>query len=450
LTFYADADGDGYGDASQPTQSCTQPPGYSANGDDCNDDEPSARPGGLEVCDGLDNDCDGTVDDNPLDGSTWYPDGDGDGYGDPAGGVSSCTAPSGYTADGTDCDDTSAALSPLDGDADGASSCGGDCDDGDATLNLQDFDSDGYSTCDGDCLDTDSAANPGESEVCDGIDNNCDGSTDEGVLGLGASCPASDCATLLLGDSSLGSGSYWIDPDNSGTSFQVSCDMSTDSGGWTLVFHIYDHTGMSQDDFYSIFSRNAFTDETWSLSGGNLVSGLPSGLTTLGGQGALDIRRMSGLWDDLRMTCSQSDSDATEEHYAQVNGYVTTNGAPYWAMSGGLLGSVANGTSYVVDPGLNSFGQSTIWHDNETDTQNGGNYLCDYTNSGSSGTTQFSFCYTDFLNNDNSQDAGDTIVGISFGHQNGSDSWSTGFSGECGSMGGGYLQDSGTFSIWVR
>ena len=175
LTFYADADGDGYGDSSQPTQSCTQPPGYSANGDDCNDGEPSARPGGLEICDGLDNDCDGTVDDNALDGSTWYPDADGDGYGDSSGGVSSCAPLSGYIADGTDCDDTSAALSPADGDSDGASSCDGDCDDADATQNLQDADSDGYSTCDGDCLDTDSSANPGATEICDGIDNNCDG-----------------------------------------------------------------------------------------------------------------------------------------------------------------------------------------------------------------------------------------------------------------------------------
>jgi len=301
-----------------------------------------------------------------------------------------------------------------------------------------------------DCDDLDAASFPGASETCDGVDNNCDGAIDEDSLGLGATCPATDCVTLLLGDPSLSSGTYWIDPDGSGSAVEVSCDMSTDSGGWTLVFHIYDHAGMSQDDFYSLFSHNAFTDEDWSLSGGGVVSGLPSGLTTLDGQGALNVGRLAGLWDDVRMTCSQSDSDSTEEHFAQVNGYVTTNGSPYWAMSGGLLGSVANGTSYSVDSTLNSFSLSTVWHDNETDTQNSGHYLCDYTNSGSSGTTQFSFCYTDFLNNDNSLDHGDTIVGISFGHQNGSDSWSTGFSGECGNMGTDYLSDSGTFSIWVR
>jgi hypothetical protein len=537
LTFYADADGDGYGDSGQPTQSCTQPPGYSANGDDCNDDEPSARPGGLEVCDGLDNDCNGTVDDDALDADTWYPDGDGDGYGSATGGVDSCSAVSGYVADGTDCadsdaarnpaaaeacngvdddcdgstdeadatdattwyqdldgdgagnaavttvacnlptghattgddcddsdsslnqndldadgystcsldcDDTDGALTPLDGDGDGASTCDGDCDDGDSSLNLQDVDGDGFSTCSGDCLDTNSSVNPSVTEVCDGVDNNCDGTADEGTLGSDAACPGTDCAGILLDDPSLSTGVFWIDPDNSGTSFQVSCDMSTDSGGWTMVFHIYDHTGMSNDVFQSTFGHALFTEEDWSLSGGSISSGLANGLTSLGGQGALDIGRMAGLWDDVRMTCSQSSGDASEQHYAQVDGYASTNGS-----TEDLLGAASNGTSYSVDSSLNSFGQSTIWHDNETNTQNSGNYLCDYTNDGSSGTTQFSFCYTDFLNNLN-QDPGDTIVGIAFGHQAGSDTWSTGFSGECGNMVWDYLRDSGTFSIWVR
>ena len=45
---------------------------------------------------------------------------------------------------------------------------------------------------------------------------------------------------------------------------------------------------------------------------------------------------------------------------------------------------------------------------------------------------------------------GDTIVSVSFGHAYGNDIWSSGFSGECGNMGAGYLSDAGTFSIWVR
>ncbi len=59
-------------------------------------------------------------------------------------------------------------------------------------------------------------------------------------------------------------------------------------------------------------------------------------------------------------------------------------------------------------------------------------------------------CYTDFLNNDNNKDMGDSIVALAFGSTRGSDSWSVGFSGECGPMGSAYLKDTGTFSIWVR
>ena len=62
----------------------------------------------------------------------------------------------------------------------------------------------------------------------------------------------------------------------------------------------------------------------------------------------------------------------------------------------------------------------------------------------------FHFATPIFLSNDNSQDYGDSIVGVSFGTQYGSDGWSTGFSAECGNMGTGYLADQGTFWIWIR
>ena len=59
-------------------------------------------------------------------------------------------------------------------------------------------------------------------------------------------------------------------------------------------------------------------------------------------------------------------------------------------------------------------------------------------------------CYTDFLNNPNASDMGDSIVALGFGYQSGDDSWSAGFSGECGAMGSNYLGDAGTYSYWVR
>ena len=80
---------------------------------DCDDSDPARAPGAEERCDGVDNDCDGVVDGPNAAGATeWYPDSDGDGYGDAAGRVLACDAPPGHVADPGDCDDGDAALTP--------------------------------------------------------------------------------------------------------------------------------------------------------------------------------------------------------------------------------------------------------------------------------------------------------------------------------------------------
>ena len=462
-SFYTDADGDGFGAIEAPQYACVIPVFASPLSNDCNDNEATMNPATSEICDGLDNNCDGSVDEAGAAGEmTLYIDADGDGFGDDSTVIVRCTQGSGEVLQGGDCNDQEALANPA-----MVEICDGldnNCDeiiDEDSAIDVSswyvDFDGDGFGdpnssvqrSCeapqgtidnDNDCDDNNALVNPAVQEVCDGIDNDCDASTIE-ELGEGEDCAAESCLDLLEYNPTLGSDSYWIDPDGNGAIY-TTCDMSSDGGGWTLMLHLNDSSGFEEDDFLTMFGNPNFTDHSWNYDGSlhegivRLISGVD--------QGAIAIDRFSGLWTDVRMACNASNLATTEGHFAQVDGYTTSNG------NDALLGSTSNGTSYAVLPSSNSFGLSTIWHDNEETTTNSGHYHCDYTNAGPNGTAQFGFCYTDFLNNNNSLDYGDSIVSLAFGTSLGNDSWSTGFSGECGDMGTGYLNNTGTFWIWIR
>ncbi|UKM64066.1 T9SS type A sorting domain-containing protein [Flavobacteriaceae bacterium GSB9] len=196
-TYYADTDGDGYGNASASILACSAPEGYVSNNTDCNDNEANAYPGNVEVCDGIDNDCDGQVDEGVK--NTYYADTDGDGYGDSGSSILACSAPNGYVSDNTDCDDTEVDAYPGNTEVcDGIDNdCDGQVDEGVTNTYYADSDGDGfgdagssilacsapngYVSDNTDCDDTEADAYPGNLEVCDGIDNDCDGQVDEGV-----------------------------------------------------------------------------------------------------------------------------------------------------------------------------------------------------------------------------------------------------------------------------
>ncbi len=92
----ADRDGDGWGDDV-----------------DCDDEDPEVHPDADERCDGIDNDCDGTIDGpTSIDALVWYIDADRDGAGNGALFAKACEQPTGWVANGSDCADDNAARHP--------------------------------------------------------------------------------------------------------------------------------------------------------------------------------------------------------------------------------------------------------------------------------------------------------------------------------------------------
>jgi hypothetical protein len=193
-TTLTDDDGDGYCEA---VAGCVT--GFA--GGDCDDLQPSISPGAPEVCnDQVDNNCNNRQNEvNALGCTSWYVDGDGDGYGDPNTGSCTCSSPgAGAVQNGSDCNDGNANISPAD--AEVADGIDNDCD-GSRDEGTSRFDDDGDGYCEanctlqswqvtpwpsGDCNDTSASVSPGATEVCsNGVDDNCSGAQNEGQNTIG-------------------------------------------------------------------------------------------------------------------------------------------------------------------------------------------------------------------------------------------------------------------------
>ncbi len=159
--FFRDRDGDGYGLDDEMRLFCQgdPPDGWAARGEDCADFDEDAFPGGAEVCNRRDDDCDETVDEGSAD-VTLYPDRDRDGY---------------YSREERETGET------REGCAEEGSR---------------------WASEGGDCAPDDPEVNPGVEETCNGWDDDCDLDVDERVrpiCGVGAcrrasfSCEEADC-----------------------------------------------------------------------------------------------------------------------------------------------------------------------------------------------------------------------------------------------------------------
>ncbi|MDP2311098.1 MAG: MopE-related protein [Pseudomonadota bacterium] len=173
--WHEDADGDGFGSSSSAKEACAQPDQYVADDTDCQDASAAIHPGAEETCNNLDDDCDGDIDGDATDATAWYPDADGDGWGASGATQAACTQPDGYSLYGDDCDDTHARYYPGADESDCADTHDYNCD---GSTGGGDLDADGYAACD-DCDDGDAGINPDATELCNGADDDCDGTVDE-------------------------------------------------------------------------------------------------------------------------------------------------------------------------------------------------------------------------------------------------------------------------------
>jgi hypothetical protein len=200
VTYFFDGDGDGFGSLFFGGSFCYQPAGYVTNSSDCNDNNAAINANASEICNGADDNCSGQIDEGFV-FNNYYMDSDSDGFGNANTLISSCFQPIGYVSIASDCNDMNfninANATEICNGID--ENCNGQADDGLMFVNYYiDFDLDGFGNLGNmqnacaqpfgfvpnalDCNDDNSYVNPDAIEICNGLDEDCDGENDNSVV----------------------------------------------------------------------------------------------------------------------------------------------------------------------------------------------------------------------------------------------------------------------------
>ena len=381
--FYLDQDNDGFGVYFVTTQACLQPDGYSTNTLDCDDSTELRNPNAIEICDGIDNNCNINIDEGVQ--TIYYYDGDGDGFGLNSITQLSCDLIEGFALLPGDCNDGDENIHPQMSELCNGidDNCNYTADEGIDVLWYYDQDGDGYgivesflSDCEqpntafvplfGDCEPTDPDIYPSAPEICDGVDHNCDGLIDydadedgysdincggddcddeNTLLNPSNGCPQGiDCFDIFQNDSTASDGMYLIDPDGISVGsdpYEVYCDMA--GGGWMLIY---------QDDFQQ--STSQWSNNTITSCGtfGRILGGY-----NVFGSGATVQSIFAGLTphSTAKITFDFLRLDSWDGEYA----YLQVNGTSVWSRQG--LNSNGTMTCGREGSGTWTYGRDEKW-----------------------------------------------------------------------------------------